>query len=279
MTLIPTIFGYDATAENEHLLPVNVLAAGYDTGSSTVIWSPSQFARHTHPYPAIHYDQDPNASDPQADLLDVEARAATPSEIISWLYAARLSYTMGHRPGQRWPGVYTSFNNVTSIVGSLSAMHVSNVPFVVADYNITEAEAIRRVSTAIGSYPAVGYQYTDQEFGGLADGNIFSVPWVTTVSKAQEDDMPNGQLYTQEFIPFPKGKYTRLFLYRDFIGGDVTSTVRIAVHSATLGYSLIDPAYTLNAPVPVEIIFTAADVNAVSIALVSGASPVGYALA
>lgn len=180
---IPTLFAYDATSEWEHLLPTDVLAAGYDTGfGPNIKWTAAQFDRHMLPYPAIHYDQDPGASDYLSDLLDVEAGAATNAEILRWLGNARTNFWEASRPGQRWPGIYCSLSNVASAVAILHEAGIVNVPFVVADYSVSEAEATRRVSGAIGPYPAVGYQFTDLEFGGRADGNIFSIPWVTTVS-------------------------------------------------------------------------------------------------
>lgn len=194
---IPVIDGYDATTQNESVLPTNVQAGGYDTGRN-IAWTPEQYARHTHPYPAFHYDQDAGASDYQSDMLDVEAQAATDAEIVRWLTNSRQSFIDVSRPGQRWPGIYCSLNNVASAVTILVQAKLKNVPFIVADYNISRAEAIRRVSVAIGPYPAVGYQWSDRAFGGRADNLILAVPWLTFVSR--KTPPPPPVLEVQEML-------------------------------------------------------------------------------
>src|SRR5215469_6753575 len=181
MTL-PTIFQYDAITVTEHVLPLDVQAAGYDTGFN-IAWTQEQYDRHTQPYPAVHIDQDPNATDYLADILDVESGAATEEEMIRWLNNARANFAAKKRLGQRWPGIYCSFNNVTSAVGVLTNAHVTNVPFWVADYSISSDEAQRRVATAIGTYPAIGYQYSDKAFGGLADQSWMNENWLKITNK------------------------------------------------------------------------------------------------
>ena len=181
--MIATVIGYDAMAKNEHLLPLNAMAAGYDTqAGGDIEWSAQQYARHTVPYPALHIDQDARASDFRSDYLDVETNAATDVEIVGWLTEARNSFGRALRPGQRWPGIYTSESNVDSCVRILQAAGLTDVPFIVAHYGIGQAEAVRMVATATGPYPAVGYQFNDTAFGGAADTDVWSVPWLEKVS-------------------------------------------------------------------------------------------------
>lgn len=173
---IATILAQDAV--NAGNIPGNVLAAGYDTGSG-VAWSAANYAAHSLPYPAIHIDQDPNASDPKADVLDVEAMAATLDEIVGWIARARASYNNNDRPGQRWPAIYLSMGNLDTAIADLQKAGVTNVPFWTAQPSLGLQAAITRVSTATGPYPCVGVQY---EFGNSVDYDVFSLPWVTTVS-------------------------------------------------------------------------------------------------
>jgi len=183
--MIPTMLAYDSTGEHEPLLPLNIQAAGYDTQvgkTAGIQWLPSQFARHTRPYPAVHIDQDPRASDFHSDILDVEAGAATDIEVVNWLQNARHSYLSIQRPGQRWPGIYCSESNVHSIVQILVANAIRSVPFWVADYSIDLAEATRRVANALGPYPAIGYQFNNTAFNGEADTSVFAVPWLALMS-------------------------------------------------------------------------------------------------
>lgn len=180
------ILGFDTIGDNEHLLPDDVFALGYDTqvgANSGIEWTTAQFARHALPYPAAHIDQDPAASDPLADWLDVEAGAANEREIVDWLMRAQNDYRTDARPGQRWPGLYMSESNVSGAVTILE--HAGNailkpVPFWVANYSIGLDEASRRVASAIGPYPAWGYQYTDLGLGGVADADVFLLEWVTS---------------------------------------------------------------------------------------------------
>lgn len=163
---------------NPDAIPANVLAAGYDTGSG-IAWGTAGFAAHTKPYPAIHIDQDPNASDPLADILDVEAQAATVPEIVGWVTRARAAFKANTRPGQRWPAIYLSTGNLSQSVSDLQSAGLTDVPFWVAKPGIGEPVAISEVQTATGPYPAIGIQY---QFGNSVDLDVFSLPWVTTVS-------------------------------------------------------------------------------------------------
>lgn len=281
--MIPVINGYDATGQNEHVLPKNAMVAGYDTqvGSGYQIrWTTVQYASHTVPYPALHIDQNPGASDYLSDYLDIETGAASDSEIVRWVTNARLSYVLGKRPGQRWPGLYCSVSNVNGAVVVLHNANMVNVPFVVADYSVSEAEATRRVQTAIGPYPAVGYQYTDKAFDGLADANIWSVPWITntSVEKTGETEMISGELTERASCPFPAGAYKQLVIGRDFNNANSTSTVRVAVRSATKGYNQIE-TFILNTNGPVSLSFRETDTDMVSLVLESGNIPVGYTIA
>lgn len=272
---VNTIAMYDATSENEKFLPPGQLVAGYDTqaggGTGFIAWTAAQWAAHTKPYPAVHVDQDANASDPLADVLDIEAGAATESEIVSWLTRARTDYEQVKRPGQRNPALYCSVANVPSIVALLQSAKLSGVPFWVADYSISGTEAARLVSTATGPYPAIGYQYSS---GANFDDDVMSLPWVTTVSKAatppSEDEQPM-MFNTNAFAPFPAGKYTKLYLWRDFSA----TTVRVAALAGGK-FDLIDNYST--SPDTVTVVDLPANTEAVSLGLITGTAPVGYLL-
>lgn len=274
-----TLDGYDATSRNESVLPSNQMAAGYDTqaggGQGFIAWTATQWANHLKPYPAVHIDQDPNASDPLADVLDVEAGAAQPGEILGWLARARTSFQKVTRPGQRWPAIYCSAANVPSIVMLLHSGGITNVPFWVADYSVSAAEAGRLVSTATGPYPAVAYQYSDQAFGGSADADMFSFNWITNVSKVTPKVTPQEDepmiFNTQTFAPLPAGKYTKLYLWRDF----EPTTIRVAILVA----GKFDVSAHDTTPNTVTEINLPTGAEAVSLGLEKGPSPVGYALA
>lgn len=268
--------GYDATSENESVLPVDQMAAGYDTqaggGTGFIAWTPEQWDAHLKPFPAVHIDQDANASDALADILDVEAGAAKESEIVGWLARARNSFHKVLRPGQRWPGIYCSASNVTSAVLILHDGGVTNVPFWVADYSVSYAEASRRVITALGPYPAIAYQYNDLAFGGKADSDIFSVNWLTKVSVSPVNQEDDPMIFNKEtFVPLPPGKYSKLYLWRDFSPTTIRVAIRVGGKWEISNYDTTPTAVTLVA--------LPAGSVAVSLVLETGDAPVGYALA
>lgn len=169
---------YDATTGNVQNLPPGALAAGYDTGPG-VAWTPEQWAAHPG---ALHYDQDPAASDTTADLLDVEAGAATALEAANWKKRAQAKFEAKTRPGQREPAIYCSGSKMTGIVNALLAGGVTSCPFVIAAYPGGDLAAARAAAAAIieaanGPFPVVGRQYADL---GDYDANVFRNDWLAT---------------------------------------------------------------------------------------------------
>lgn len=86
------------------------------------------------------------------------------------------------------------------------------------------------------------------------------------------------QLTRMALVPFTRGQYKALYLYRDFNNAKHVSVVRVAVHSASKGYGPVRHV-TLDTNSPVSIPLGVTDANGVSLVLESGNSPVGYALA
>lgn len=282
---VPVLLVYDATSEHESILPSNIQAAGYDTqaggGTGIIAWTPEQFARHTNPYPALHIDQDQNAFDSLADLLDVEAGAATENEIVGWLERARDAFHAKTRPDQRWPGIYLSESNLTSAVALLQQAGLTNVPFWIANYGYSAAQAEAAVANAFGPYPRIGHQYTPFTFGGKADSSFFSLPWVQTMAGPivpPEDNMQSGQFQSQAYLPFPPGAFKQLALYRDYVSAANTVSMRLAIHSRVNGYSQVMDPVVLTVAVPTIIMFSATDVDAISVSITKGNGPVGYSL-
>ena len=74
----------------------------------------------------MRIDQDPAASDPTADVLDIEAGAATPASAPGWATRALASRASQARPGQRAPAVYMSQSRVTEVVNALIAGGISS---------------------------------------------------------------------------------------------------------------------------------------------------------
>jgi hypothetical protein len=183
---------YDATRGNISHLPKGQ-AAGYATGSGTVPWTAADWAQHPG---AVRIDQDPAASDPTADVLDVEAGAAGPPVAAGWAKRALVDYLTAKRPGQRRPAIYMSRSQVTAVCNALTAGGVkSGVGLWIADWSRTQAQAAAEVSAASGPYPVIGVQYSN---AGLYDISVFSAAWLKEVSVAQQPEpvkppVPPGQ--------------------------------------------------------------------------------------
>jgi len=172
------VIGYDAIRVNAASLPKGAQAyAGYSTGSGVVPWPDSLFASYaTALGPCLRIDQDPAASDPTADYLDVERGAATVADCPGWARQAMADIRAVRRRGQRSPAIYASASAVTSVVNALLAGGIpSGVGLIIADWNLTEVTAIAGVLAAAGPFPVVGIQFADP---GPYDVNIFSRAWL-----------------------------------------------------------------------------------------------------
>lgn len=173
---IATVAVADATHGGIASLPKGP-AAGYTTGTGTVPWTAADWAAHPG---AVRICQDPAASDTTADVLDVEAGAATTAAVASWARGAAASYAAGKRPGQRHPAIYCSLASVTPVVNALVAGGITGgVSLWIANWNLDEAEAAALVQLAGGPFPVTGVQYGNR---GSYDVSVFSGPWLDTVS-------------------------------------------------------------------------------------------------
>ena len=175
---IATVPVCDAVHANITHLPAGQ-AAGYTTGTGIVPWTAADWAAHPG---AVRICQDPAASDATADVLDVEAGAATVADVARWCEAAAASYAAGKRPGQRHPAIYMSLASVTTVANALVAGGItSGVSLWIANWNLAEAEARALVAFAGGPFPVIGVQYGNR---GSYDVSVMSVPWLAAVSAA-----------------------------------------------------------------------------------------------
>lgn len=171
------VAGFDCTGVNEPLAPHGAQLAGYDTGSGGIPWTKNQYNAHPG---AIHIDQDPAARDPLADVLDVENGAATFADCPGWSKRAWSCFNSVNRPGQRTPTIYMSASNVTNVVNALINGGVNKgVNLWVANWNLSEAQAVQDVINASGPFPIEGVQYGNGTWG---DFDVWSTKWLHNVS-------------------------------------------------------------------------------------------------
>lgn len=173
----PVVAGFDCTHINVPSAPRGAQLAGYTTGTPDIRWTDSDWRRFPG---AVRIDQDFAATDPSADVLDVESGAATPGDCPHWATKAVADFITAVRPGQRTPVIYTSADNVTNVVNALVNGGVKGgVGLWVANWNLTESQAIADVKAASGPFPIVGVQYGSGTWG---DFDVWGAGWLSHVS-------------------------------------------------------------------------------------------------
>jgi hypothetical protein len=171
------ILGHDAIHANISHLPPGQ-AAGYTTGSPDIKWTAADWAAHKG---AVRICQD-SGTDHTADVLDVERGAASNTDAAFWVPRAAASYKAVTRAGQRTPAVYTSASNVTPLVNALIGHGIkTGVGLWVANWNLTDAQAVADVQNAAGPFPIVAVQFHSAQF---YDTDVFSTTWLGHTSVA-----------------------------------------------------------------------------------------------
>lgn len=170
---------YDVTSTYYDQAPTGRQLALYITGSDGIAATAAQLAAHPD---AVLIDQSPvnTALDETADVLDYERGAATLADLVPWTRAALSSYTSGRRPGQRTPLVYASAGSLTDVANALVAGKVNGVGLFVANWNLSQGQAVAEVLAASGPFPIHGIQFADE---GPFDIDVFSTAWLSARSR------------------------------------------------------------------------------------------------
>jgi hypothetical protein len=169
---------FDATHANIASLPAGQ-TAGYVTGTPDIAWTNADFGAHPG---AIRIDQSPSSGvwDATADVDDFETGAVELSELAPRAKLRRVAFENGTRPGQRSPLVYVSASNVHQVANALVNGGVtSGVGLWLADWNLTEPQAIADITAASGPFPIEGVQFFN---AGSYDISVFNSAWLNTVS-------------------------------------------------------------------------------------------------
>ena len=192
---------YDATHANTGSLPAGGMYAGYVTGSGDIPWNAEDWAKFPN---AVRIDQTPASSpwDATADVDDMERGAVTLPELAPRAKLRIASFHNGTRPGQREPLVYASASNITPVANALIAGGVtSGVGLWVANWNLTEPEAVAEVLAASGPFPIRAVQYRN---AGAFDMSVVDTGWLSTVSGKPAPPPAPGTA-----IPAPPGRWER----------------------------------------------------------------------
>lgn len=177
--------GCDAIAANLGRVPSGVQLASYVTQAHPgdgIAMSAGQLAANPG---IIRIAQSPllGADEaPHADVLDMEDLAATLSDCAPWAIDAQSNFDKGTRPGQRRPAIYCSQGKVHDVVNSLVGGGVkSGVGLWLANWSITQSQAIADVMSGSGPFPVIGIQFADP---GPFDRDVWSAAWLADVSRA-----------------------------------------------------------------------------------------------
>jgi hypothetical protein len=177
--------GADVLSCHLHLLPARSFGAIglYVTqaggGSGFIAATEAQLAEYPD---CVKYAQLPTSDPYWADVYDFEAGAGGISDLALWARGAQESYSAGTRPGQRMAAVYCSASNVHVVANALTDGGVkSGVGLMLANWNLTEAQAAADVAGRSGPFPVIGVQYQDS---GAYDLDLWATAWLNTRSAA-----------------------------------------------------------------------------------------------
>lgn len=236
------VVGFDAIHENVSKLPRRCQAAGYTTGTPNIRWTDADWGKFPG---AVRIDQDGSASDPSADVLDVESGAATPAECPGWAKKAAQDWASGARLGQRKPAIYASASNLTAVANALNAGGItSGVGLWVANWSLTEAQAIADVQNASGPFPIIAVQYSSGQF---FDSDIFDHTWLTTVSGGfAANPVTNLHVahrgYTSITLAWDRDPHATSYSVTASRKGEKVKSVSTLVSSARIGF--LRPGHT-----------------------------------
>lgn len=251
---------YDAEAMSANKIPhVAKMVAGYDTGSPGIIWTDAIWGMFPDAV-QVHINQGYRSSAKiTSTVIDVESGAWLPYQVPDLLASMEES-------GIERPTVYCS---------RATAALIPKLPKV---YDLWLAWPSYEGTTApeLPGWNVVAVQYG--YVGGFDISKVFDDVWPhKAVTTAVETEMINGQVSTESFVPFPAGSFKTIHLYRDFVSAIETSKVRLAFHLSGADFYVQEE--TLDTVEPRIINIPSPTVDAVTVSIVSGRTPIGFTLA
>lgn len=226
---------HDAIHNNLSHMP-NGQSMGYTTGTPDIKWTPQDWIAHPI---GVRICQD-YGSDDTADLIDEERGAASNANVVAWVPKAQAAYLAAKRPGQRWPGCYTSLSNVTPLANALFAAKITNFPLVIAKWDNAEAADAAAILASSGPYPIVGYQYMN---GTWFDYDVLSTSWLTNVSRKAVPNTGGNQMQ----LPGIPGDWKTITVYEAADGTQYA--VGLGPNGANIWSTIKKPNGTWSTPV------------------------------
>jgi hypothetical protein len=134
-------------------IPVNTpKVAGYITGTPDIRWTTADWDRFPNSG-KVRINQDGSTDVSEAgfgDVADFEAGAFTQAQVLEWVKLRKHSSLPS--------AVYVAASNRASLTSALQAAGHTGVDLWVADWSLSEAEAVGLLTTS-GDYPVVAVQW------------------------------------------------------------------------------------------------------------------------
>lgn len=233
--------------------------AGYVTGTPDIKWTDTdwaQFPDATH----ITIDQGgPGSPVDTAIVRDVEPGA--------WNAKAAVNKTGWN---VERPTIYCDRSDLSSV---LANGWRGDIWLAYPGWNSPEPPSV-----SAGKIVAVQNNY----YGTYDTSTVYDTTWpfaaIHNPPPNSEDDMISEQVYYGVPVSagFPAGSLKTVTVYRDFLSDTNVAHVRVALHSKAHGYEVRD--MSLNQAVPYILPDVPADIDAISVEVTSGPSPVGVTL-
>jgi hypothetical protein len=237
------------------------MVAGYDTGSSDILWTPADWASFAYnAIEKVHIDQGgPGAPKYSATVQDVEAFAYSVGSIQGWV-----TRCTAERP--------TTYVSGVNLGAALNASRADI--WLAAPCTDVEAAAIMAANPRI---VAVQNNFTDPRF----DVSLVGDPYWPAKKPVIQPPPPKGKemfngvipIGEQRDIPFPVDTFTAICFFVNKTGGGTVETV--VVLNAGAGQSTWRNDISTDAPVTVQFPHP----HAVAVTLINaGSNDVGYTL-
>jgi len=186
--------------------------------------------------------------DTTADVLDVEGGAATFADCPVWAKKAMDAFGSVKRPGQRWPCIYASASNLTPVVNALINGGISRgVNLWVANWSLSEAQAMALLTNAGGPFPVVGVQFNDP---GPYDIDVWSSAWLDRKSGKDVAANPVKGLerihrgYTSVTLAWDADAHATGYTVKAFWRGKMEKELQVTTPAARVGFLAPMRTYT-----------------------------------
>lgn len=137
----------DTIGATAHNIPDSMpRIGGYITGTNDILWPKAQFVRFGGK-PMARINQSPDPGSTGGNVRDVEDRAGTIAGAVEWAKKT---------PG---PSIYIQESRVNELTLALKAAGIVTCSLWIADWNLSQDQAVARLKTRVNGYPVQAVQW------------------------------------------------------------------------------------------------------------------------